>query len=73
MGQQPQTRREARAAQQGRTWVVPTVVGVLAAAVLGGAAWFGSGLLSSPSATGSPSAVAGASLPSAGASTTTTT
>ncbi|MCU1538487.1 MAG: hypothetical protein JWP82_2838 [Humibacillus sp.] len=60
MGQQPQTRREARAAQQGRTWVVPTVVGVIAAAVLGGAVWFGSGLLSSPSASGNPSAVAGA-------------
>lgn len=70
MGQQPQTRREARAAQQGRTWVVPTVVGVLAAAVLGGAVWFGSDLLSSPTATGSPSAVAGASPSSAAGATT---
>ena len=69
MGQQPQTRRELRAAQQGRSWVVPTVVGVIAAAVLGGAVWFGSGLLSSPSATGNPSAVAGAG-PSSPADTT---
>jgi hypothetical protein len=60
MGQQPQTRREMKAAQRGRGWLVPAVIGVLAIAVIGAAVWFGKGLLTSSEPTGSPSAIAGA-------------
>ena len=41
MGQQPQTRREIKEAQRGRGWLMPTLVGVLAVAVLaGGVVWW---------------------------------
>jgi hypothetical protein len=63
MGQQPQTRREIKEAQRGRGWLVPTVIGVLALAVIAAAVWFGKGLLGSSEPTGSPSAIAGATNP----------
>jgi cytoskeletal protein RodZ len=85
MGQQPQTRREIKEAQRGRGWLVPTVIGVLALAVIAAAVWFGKGLLGSSEPTGSPSAIAvatnaptassgatsSAATPSADATTTT--
>jgi hypothetical protein len=60
MGQQPQTRREVKQAQQGRNWVVPVLIGLLAIAVIGAAVWLGKGLLTSSDPSGSPSAIAGA-------------
>ena len=74
MGQQPRTRREIKEAQQGRGWLVPALVGVLAIAVLAAAVWFGKGLLTSAEPTGSPSAIAGATnTPEASTSATPTT
>lgn len=60
MGQQPQTRREMKEAQRPRGWLVPTLIGLLAIAVIAAAVWFGKGLLTSSEPTGSPSAIAGA-------------
>jgi hypothetical protein len=72
MGQQPQTRREMKKAQQGRGWLVPAIVGVLAIVVLGAAVWFGKGLFTSAEPSGSPSAIAGATSTPAASTTTTT-
>lgn len=59
MGDQPQTRREAREAQRKSRSVMPFVIGALAIIVLGAAVWFGKGLFTG-SPTGSPSVIQGA-------------
>jgi hypothetical protein len=63
MGEQPQTRREMREAERARRGYVPVVIALVAVAVLGTAVWFGKGLFTSPSPSGSPSQIPGAAAP----------
>jgi hypothetical protein len=63
MGQQPQTRREIREAERAGRGHVPVVIGLVAVAVLSAAVWFGKGLFTGPSPSGSPSAIPGAAAP----------
>jgi hypothetical protein len=63
MGQQPQTRRAIREAERGRRGFVPVVIGLVAVAVLGAAVWFGKGLFTSSSPTGSSSPIPGVAAP----------
>lgn len=63
MGQQPQTRRAMREAEQARRGYVPVVIGLVAVIVLGAAVWIGKGLFTSPAPSGSPSEIPGAAAP----------
>lgn len=63
MDDQPQTRRAIRERERARHTIVPVVIGVLAVAVLGAAVWFGKGLFTSSTPSGSPSVIPGLAAP----------
>lgn len=63
MGEQPQTRRAIRERERAHHRIVPVLVGLVAVAVLGAAVWFGKGLFTSSTPSGSPSAIPGLAAP----------
>ncbi|WP_344942202.1 hypothetical protein [Terrabacter ginsenosidimutans] len=62
MGEQPQTRRALRARERARHAIM-LVSGVVAVVVLGAAVWFGKGLFTTSTPTGSPSEIPGQAAP----------